>query len=216
MPLPPYMGCASASAPLVANLGGGCAGFPGPDAVREVKVGLCWPSAEQPNPKTEQGGRSQRVWGLGRLPGWVAVVRSSGCEDHSQLPAGGVGSGTAGSALVPPQRPLSTWGWAHLSPPSGVLEAAGHVRGRRALPAQPPGSMPGMPAHTLLPAWDLHTEASALATVSQGQVRAPAGPRELPAMTPHSQVSGLCLWTCSGCCRQAWGLLCVGGSGAAQ
>ena len=101
------MGCASASAPLVANLGGGCAGFPGPDAVREVKVGLCWPSAEQLNPKTEQGGPSQRVWGLGRLPGRVAVVRSSGCEDHSQLPAGGVGSGTAGSALVPPQRPLS-------------------------------------------------------------------------------------------------------------
>ena len=81
----------------------------------------------------------------------------------------------------------------------------------------------GHPAHGLLPAQDLNAEAFALATVNQGQVRAPAGLRELLAMTPHSWVSSLCLWTCSGCWGQGLGLkthtqplLCGWGSGAAQ
>lgn len=94
-------------------------------------------SAKKPNPETEQARLSQRVWGLGQSLR-VAVVRSSGREDHSQLSqVGGLWDSGLCSSLL--RGSLSARG---PGPPLPTIWCARGCRPclrPRTLPAQPLG-----------------------------------------------------------------------------
>ena len=184
----------------MANQGGGRGGFPGPDAVREVKVGLCWPLPRSQIPRLNRPVRPSEsgVW-VSSLGGWQWYEAQGVRTTPSCQQVGGLWDGELYSrpspegSSVPRARPTSAHHlvWRRLQ---AVLAAGGP-----SLPSLQ-GPCPGHPARGLLPAQDLNAEASALATVDEGQVRAPAGLRELLATLPRHlfQVRSL------GAFRQRW------------